>query len=443
MQTLYLATHFDPVYWDTACLIVNSGALENAEDSTDYAKIAKALSEVKAHNIKVGLPDINKAASGFEADANNHQIIFGLKGITNVGDDLVLSIINNRPYTSPKDFYLKVKPQKQAMVELIKGGVFDSMIDRKYCMAWFIWYSCDKKSNLTLQNMPTLMKRDLIPDTSTLQLPKRIYEFNRYLKTVCLRSKLDTFFYLDDRAINFLCEIEYENLILIDENNNSIMSRKVWEKYYNKSMDIVRGWIRENKNEILKTLNTQIFLEDWNKYALGNSSSWEMEALSFYFHPHELDKVNYSKYGFSNFFALPQESEIDHMMPIKGKEIPIYKLSKICGTCLSRNKNNSTVTLLTREGVVSVKFRKEYFSLFDKRISEKGADGVKHIVEQSWFEKGSIIMVQGIRNGDTFISKKYKNAGMPHQLYKIDNVDIDGDISIRSDRYKGEMEDGD
>ena len=29
MQTLYLATHFNPIYWTTACLIVNSGSLEN------------------------------------------------------------------------------------------------------------------------------------------------------------------------------------------------------------------------------------------------------------------------------------------------------------------------------------------------------------------------------------------------------------------------------
>lgn len=443
MQTLYLATHFDPVYWDTACLIVNSGALEDAEDSTDYAKIAKALSEVLSNKITVGLPDINKAAAGFEADAENHQILFGLKGISNVGDDVVLSIIRNRPYSSPKDFYNKVKPKKKAMIELIKGGAFDEMMDRKQCMIWFIWYTCDKKSNLTLQNMPTLMKKNLIPDEGELQLSKRIYEFNRYLKAYCLKNKEDTYFILDNRAVNFLCEIEREKLILTDEYSNLVLNQKVWKKIYDLYMDPIRNWIKENKTDILQTLNTQIFLDDWNKYALGNFSSWEMESLSFYFHPHELSKVDYNKYGFSNFFNLSEEPEVDHMLSFKDKEIPIYKLTKICGTCLSRNKNSSTVTLLTREGVVNVKFRKEYFSLFDKRISERGIDGVKHIIEQSWFEKGSMIMVQGIRNGDTFISKKYKNAGMPHQLYKIDKVDETGDIAIRSDRYKGEMEDGD
>ena len=29
IQTIYLATHFNPIYWDTACLIVNSDSLED------------------------------------------------------------------------------------------------------------------------------------------------------------------------------------------------------------------------------------------------------------------------------------------------------------------------------------------------------------------------------------------------------------------------------
>ena len=51
MQTLYLATHFNPIYWNTACLIVDSGALEE-DDSTDYAKIAKAIGNIRAAGIK-------------------------------------------------------------------------------------------------------------------------------------------------------------------------------------------------------------------------------------------------------------------------------------------------------------------------------------------------------------------------------------------------------
>jgi DNA polymerase-3 subunit alpha len=115
-------------------------------------------------------------------------------------------------------------------------------------------------------------------------------------------------------------------------------------------------------------------------------------------------------------------------------------LDKICGTCIAKNKTKSTVTLLTTDGVVNVKFRKEYFSLFDKQISVRGADGVKHVVEKSWFNRGSMIVVTGIRSGDDFISKKYASTG-GHQLYKIDTINDDGTLTLRDGRYQGEAED--
>ena len=82
-----------------------------------------------------------------------NRILFGLKGMLNVGDDIVDTIIANRPYVSPRDFLNKVKPGKQAMISLIKGGAFDEMMDRRLCMGWYIWETCDKKKRLTLQNM--------------------------------------------------------------------------------------------------------------------------------------------------------------------------------------------------------------------------------------------------------------------------------------------------
>ena len=75
---------------------------------------------------------------------------------------LVEKIIENRPYVSPRDFLNKVQLNKQAMISLIKGGAFDNMMDRKECMAWYIWETCDKKSRITLQNMNGLMKYGFI-----------------------------------------------------------------------------------------------------------------------------------------------------------------------------------------------------------------------------------------------------------------------------------------
>ena len=114
----------------------------------------------------------------------------------------------------------------------------------------------------------------------------------------------------------------------------------------------------------------------------------------------------------------------------------MYKLSKICGTCIAKNKTKSTVTLLTTTGVVNVKFRKEHFTLFDKQISERGSDGVKHVMEKSWFNRGNMIVVQGIRQGDDFITKKYASSG-GHQLYKIDSITDSGELVLKTERYMG------
>ena len=50
------------------------------------------------------------------------------------------------------------------MISLIKGGAFDNMMERKECMAWYIWETCDKKKRITLQNMNGLMKYGLLPE---------------------------------------------------------------------------------------------------------------------------------------------------------------------------------------------------------------------------------------------------------------------------------------
>ena len=449
MQTLYLGTHFNPVYWNTAYLIVNSGALDNGEDEdndkqdgTNYTKLAKAIGQIRAAGIQVSLADINRSEFGFVPDPENNQILFGMKGMLNVGDDIIEEIISNRPYVSPRDFVNKVKPKKNVMMSLIKGGAFDKMMDRKECMAWYIWETCDKKQKVNLQNMAGLMQYKLVPeDTEEQIMARRIYEFNRYLKAITISAnKLKPYYVLDERAMSFLIDIQQEQLICQNGNIYCILKTD-WDKIYQKWMDVFRTWMTENQQYILHEYNKLIFLSDWNKYAKGTISAWEMEALCFYYHEHELSNINNNQYGFVNFYDLPTDPEIDRSFTKNGKTINLYKLYKICGTCIAKNKNKSTVSLLTTNGVVDVKFRKEYFALFDKQISARGDDGKKHIVEKSWFNRGSMIIVQGIRCDDMFVAKKYASSG-GHQLYKIDEV-IDNEIKIRTTRAQGDMEDED
>ena len=57
-------------------------------------------------------------------------------------------------------------------------------------------------------------------------------------------------------------------------------------------------------------------------------------------------------------------------------------------------------------------------------------------MEKSWFNRGNMIAVQGIRQGDNFIAKKYASSG-GHQLYKIDKILNNGDIELKDERYNG------
>ena len=362
-----------------------------------------------------------------------------MKALLNINDEIVKNIILNRPYSSIKDFYYKVKPNKKAMVSLIKAGAFDEMMDRRLAMAWYLWETCDKKSQLNLQNMPTLIKYNLIPkDTPEKQFAYRIYEFNRYLKAKCKENNQKEFYVLNERAVNFLTNNNYDNLI--QQEGKLLLSIKAWDKIYQKEMNVFREWLQESKKEVLASLNEIIFKEAWDKYAgKGNLSAWEMEVLCFYYHPHELQNVNMKKYGLVNFYNLSKNPIVEKTFYKNKKAINMFKLSYICGTCIAKNKNKGIVTLLTVDGVVNVKFRKEYFALFDKRISELGDDGKKHIVEKSWFDRGNMIMVQGIRSEDNFITKKYASSG-GHQLHKIIEVLNNGDLVLQTERYKGETE---
>lgn len=435
-----LAFKYPIIFWNTACLITDSGGAEDSDSegkNNDYAKIATAINKMQSSGVQIALPDINLSEYTFTPNVEENRIYYGLRGMLGIGEEVIQDIVAKRPYRSPRDFLNRVKPKRQVMISLIKGGAFDKMMDRKTCMGWYIWETCDKKSRITLQNMGGLTKYQLLPkETEEQVLAKRIYEFNRYLKAICKDSA--NFYKLDERATNFLIEIEQDSLIQDDFK----LDIKTWDKkVYQPWMDIFRNWIAENKEQILTDLNTAIFLEDWNKYALGNYSSWEMDALSFYYHNHELKDVNMEKYGFVDFNKLPEEPLVDRSFTAKdGHEVKIFTLFKICGTCIAKDKNKGLITLLTPTGVVKVRDRKEHFNLFDKQISQIQEDGTKKVIEKSWFNKGSMIAVQGFRSGDSFIPKKYSSTD-GHLVYKIDEILPDGDLILRNERYQGEAED--
>ena len=458
-QTAYIATNWNPIYWDTACLVVNSGSLEDEDDneydedgqpikkkeqSTDYAKIAKALGEIIDDNIKISLIDINKSDYGFKPDVENNQILFGMKALSNVGAAVVDQIKQNRPYKSFKDFLNRCPLNKTAMINLIKGGAFDNLeMDwakeehkdvRQLIMAYYLSLTSEPKKKLTLQNFNSLINQNLVPEA--LDLEKRIFYFNKYLK----EHKYKNYFYIpDEYGINFFTKNFNVDKINI-QNNIPFIDQKEWDKIYQSYMDNARFWLKEHQQEILSELNLKLFKSEWEKYAQGTLSAWEMSSLCFYYHEHELKNIDTVKYGITDFNILSPNSEIDYFFRRNGKQIPIYKINRIAGTVIGKNDTRHIVTLLTTTGVVSVKFTRDYYAMYNRQISEVDEKGVKKVKEKGWFTRGTKLLITGYRRDDTFICKRYKNTS-GHTLYKINNI-IGRNIELTSTRYGMENMDG-
>ena len=438
-QTAYLATRWNPIYWNTACLVVNSGSLEDEnlkEKGTDYTKVAKAIGAIASEGIEVSLVNINTSDYGFKPDVKNNRILYGLKGISGINSETIEKIKQGRPYNGIKDFCLRCKINKTGILNLIKAGSFDEIDkdfdgNRKYIMAYYINNISEPKKRLTLQNFNGLIQHNLIPKDFELQI--RIYNFTKYLKT----RKRDIYYLLDDISICFLEKFYPDAIDLIKEEDSSFyIAQNSWDNIYQKNMDIIRDWLKEYQNSILKEYNDQLFLETWNKYANGNLSSWEMSSLSFYHGEHELKYIDSLKYGIVDFNSLPRESEIEYYY--KGT-IPIYKLHRIAGTVIAKDDSRCSISLLTTTGVVSVKFTRDYYGMFKRQISQVQSDGTKKVVEKSWFSRGNILLVTGYRREDTWVSKTYTKTG-GHQLYHIDKID-GKDLVLRYERLNGEAED--
>lgn len=434
-QTAYLATHWNPIYWNTSTLIVNSGSLEDTIDGqTNYAKIAKALGTITSNNIKVSPVNINSSGYSFKPDAANNRILYAMNALNKVGGDVINEIIAKRPYTGINDFMARCPVNKAVMISLIKAGAFDELDSgwaskispeepRIGIMAYYLYKTDDMKKRLTLQNLSMLIQRQLLPDS--LSIEQEIFAFNKRLKSNG---------YVIDAADLGFYEKNFSGDELIIEDGKIVLPQRQWERLYKKKMDAIRDWLAENQEEVLKRFNQMLFQDAWDKYAAGSVAAWEMESMCYYYHEHELKYVNTAKYGISNYSKLPSKPRIETYFVRSGRQIPIYATTKIIGTVLGKNAIRSTVSILTISGVVEVKFTKEYFSNYDRQLSEIQSDGTKKIIDKSWFTRGTLIMVTGYRIDDTFRAKAYKRT-QSHQLYKIIKVtDAGANIVLQHER---------
>ena len=477
IQTLVIATNYPSIYWNTACLIVNSQSIpeeeeseveeiydketcveenedeveledDDADDADEeetetkkkkkiktpyYGRIATAIGKIRVQNIEVAPPDVNYSTFTFSPDKDKNVIRYGLSGITRIGEDLVKQIMANRPYSDLSDFLSKNKLTKPQVVNLIKSGAFDSICeDRVTVMSEYVDSIADKKKRITLQNMQMLINHNLIPHEFEFEI--KVYNFNKYLKKYC---KDGTNFKLIDYPLEFYqSHFDTDLLSYSSDGATAIIGQKTWDNIYQKYMDNIRPYIKKNNETLLDTLNEQLVQEVWDKYCKGSISKWEMDSVSFYSHEHELAKLKDRYYGIVDFQSLGPEPEIERVFTTReGKTIPMFKLVKIAGTVLDKNKQKKTVELLTKSGVVTVKVY-GVFSEYDRQISMKDpTTGKKKVIEKSMFSRGNKLIITGIRQDDSFIAKMYKNTP-GHRIVQILDVNDDGTAVIKEERME-------
>lgn len=277
------------------------------------------------------------------------------------------------------------------------------------------------KTKLTMANWASIASLGIIPEE--FKPIARLVNYKTYVFQPQNRdaelsgdSKTNGWYRLDRIAQNFfennlqsclspLLDYKYE------DDGSVILSQKSFSKYLNEQLVPVKQWL--NQPETLDKYNKAM----WNEFAqnvwaascTGSISKWEMDAMSFYYHEHELAHVDPAVYHLTPWTELPPEPVV--MGYSKGNS-PQYQLFTIVGTVLDKNSTRHMVTLLTPDGVATIKFYGAMFADYDKQISAADPEhkNKKKIIERSWFSRGNKLIITGFRRGDMFYPRRYSQT---------------------------------
>ena len=176
-------------------------------------------------------------------------------------------------------------------------------------------------------------------------------------------------------------------------------------------MDKPRAYIKAHHDELLEKLNNNLFNEEYEKYSKGDLLRWELDSISFYYSGHPLSNIAEQLPCEITSVKDLKEDDFDGFWMIKGKRVPKYKIHTILGAVIDKDKTKGLVTLSTVDGIIDVKIYKQQFAKLAHTISDVDEDGNKVILEDSFFEKGTFLLLTGILKNNMFIPKVYKETG--------------------------------
>ena len=301
---------------------------------------------------------------------------------------------------------------------------------------------------LTMSQFNEILKYNLIPEE--LEELVRIKKFKDYalhdsffLKNIITEGKKipkkgyhDRYYSLDEKGTEFLLRY-FSGCIVGVGKNGAVISEKLFNKEWEKLLEPLKEFM--SKEPTLKEFNNKRFEYVMFNYASGTKEKWDMESLCYYPDKHELYNMNEDKYGVVDFNSLPTEPEpYDFTIrKIRGetKYIPKYYIVRLAGTVLDSDNNRHIVTLLTNHGVVNCKYNRGHYSFYNKRISVpvEGTDK-KKVIEESWFKRGTKLIVSGYRRDDQFVVSRYKDTVYMHTTNRIEEIYPDGKVLVQTER---------
>ena len=476
VQEMNLATRWNPLYWQCACLCINAGNsstdFDNDEDEEEtaeniveetteevekvkraapnYGKIAKAIADAQLAGVNIELPDINESQMDFVPDVENNAILYSLYAVNVVNDDLLNKIISNRPYCSLEDFYERVQPTQSQMIGLIKAGCFDKIYKerRNIIMNRFLNYlaeqNCPLKEKMTTVHLKKAIELGL--NLEKYSEPIRVYKFKKYIDNKD-HNQIDTanrrYVLTDPSCIKFFNSFIKPKLNLTKGDysvfpDNIKVKISAFEKVYKNYIEDLMNFLNsEEGRKSFQKLEQESFVSEMaEKHCKGSIASWEMETMCFYHEPHELKNMNLDLYKTKNFEDLP-EIPVGVEREYNGKVKTVYDICTLAGTVTNADNAKHIVSISTIYGVVNVKFFAGTYNQFNAKISVVDSNKKKTVIDDTWFRRGSKIIVHGIRRENMFVARTDYSSGYGGRTVGlIEDIRPDGSLAIRYTRNK-------
>jgi len=424
----------------------NTGKKKRA--APNYGKIAKAISDVQLAGVEVSLPDINSSEGDFIPDVKHNRILYSLNAVSAVSEDIYQQVIAKRPFSSMEDFLSRVEGATVSqMIGMIKAGCFDSLENKPR----------DKIMDAYLEKVAT-QEIPVKESATTVQLKKALevgmdltkykmqvwsYNFKKWIDANQLDKENKRYVLTDRVAITFF-EDNFQGRLNVGKGEYSLLRRDAiavkktaLDREIKKVIEPLMAYMNtpEGLKAFAEACRRARVSELKGKYCGGTVAEWEMEQLCFYHEPHELSSVNAKAYGISDFFQLPEVPETESYIGKGGEVKRSPKITAIAGTVVDADNLKHIVQLLTTTGVVGVKLYGDVYNRYKQRITHiDSKTGKKTLLDESWFKRGTKLIIYGFRREEGFVSRGVRVNGKQRQLCRIDSVRNDGMLMLSYSR---------